>query len=439
MRDMISESEKNLTTLPHNPLRRMSELPFVGKRRGVDRSNLDEITATSRDWGRLGVDHEETEMNSQFRRWVLVLVSLVLVASACSDGVSPEEAVAKKATEKIIDTEVMKIDKVFKSMEGPISNIRYRLSEPKEDPELHWITGFKTHVLDEAAERPMSWDFNCHANFDIKDLRRHIGKFRKNTSVSQIRLCVISEGQTEVQFPAGFGIPVDSKTELRMSNMALNLDPSVKDADIMFRNSIQHVRDKDIEGEMTPLYPINGVVMVSLTGAEACFNVKEMTPEQLEVACLPGRPAVVDLVEADRAGATQRQFTDTHGQEFTGHWLVPPGREVRRTLITTQMNLQYDTTVHYIIAHMHPYAVSLTLRDVTDDKVLFVCEFKTAKERGNLLGCNEYSSVEGMPIYQDHQYELTSVYNNTADEDQTAMAIMYIYGVDKRFKKPETL
>lgn len=362
-----------------------------------------------------------------------ISVALLTSVLACSRGSGPEPA------EKVIDTDVMKIDKIYKSMEGPTSNILYRLSEPEEDPELTWITGFRVNVLDEDAQKPKSWDFNCHANFDIKDLKQHIGKFRRNTSVSQIRLCVISEGQEEVQFPKGFGIPVDSKTPLRMSNMALNLDPSVRDEDIIFRNSIQFVRDSDLDYQMTPLYPIGGVVMVSLTGAKACFNVEDMTPEQLEVACLPGRPATVDLAEPDRADATQRQFTDSHGQEFTGHWLVAPGREERRTLITSQMNLQYDTRIHYIVAHMHPYAVSLTLRDVTDDKTLFVCEFETAEERGNLLGCNYYSSEEGIPIYQDHDYELVSVYDNRSDEDQTAMAIMYMYAVDKRFKKPGAL
>ncbi|MEQ8765217.1 MAG: hypothetical protein RL885_14885 [Planctomycetota bacterium] len=358
-------------------------------------------------------------------------IPLILLASCGSETTSP-------LSEKVVETDVMKIDKIYKSMEGPISNIRYRLSEPKDDPELVWITGFRTDVVTPDGERDLTWDFNCHANFDIKDMERHVMGFKRQTSVSQIRLCVISEGQRKVDFPQGFGIPMHNKTELRMSNMALNLDPSVDDVDLRFQNGIEFVPDSEVEGEIKPLYPINGVVLVSLTGDAACFNVDEMTPEQLEVACLPGRPAVVDLAEPERAAGTKKQFTDTHGQEFSGHWLVSPGREERRTLITTQMNLQYDTSVHYIVAHMHPYAVSLTLRDVTEDKVLFVCEFETGKERGNLLGCNFYSSEEGFPVYKDHDYELVSVYDNTSEEDQTAMAIMYLYAVDKRFKKPAT-
>ena len=47
-----------------------------------------------------------------------------------------------------------------------------------------------------------------------------------------------------------------------------------------------------------------------------------------------------------------------------------------------------------------------------------------------------YSSVEGIPIYADHEYEIVSVYDNPTDEPQDAMAVMFLYMLDKGFVPP---
>ena len=49
---------------------------------------------------------------------------------------------------------------------------------------------------------------------------------------------------------------------------------------------------------------------------------------------------------------------------------------------------------------------------------------------------DHFSSVEGLPIKHDHEYELVSVYDNTSGEAQDAMAVMFLYHHDKDFKKP---
>jgi len=58
--------------------------------------------------------------------------------------------------------------------------------------------------------------------------------------------------------------------------------------------------------------------------------------------------------------ASQDQFVvDGLGQKFTGHWIVPPGRDVSRNNVTRYLTLPRDTTVHYIAVHLHPFAESL--------------------------------------------------------------------------------
>ena len=54
-------------------------------------------------------------------------------------------------------------------------------------------------------------------------------------------------------------------------------------------------------------------------------------------------------------------------------------------------------------------------------------------DRIGLAHVDSFSSVEGIPIYKDHEYELVSVYNNITDKNQDSMAVMNLYMLDKDF------
>ena len=41
--------------------------------------------------------------------------------------------------------------------------------------------------------------------------------------------------------------------------------------------------------------------------------------------------------------------------------------------------------------------------------------------------------MEGLPLYKDHGYEMVSIYNNTSDKEQDAMAVMIFFLKDKTF------
>ena len=98
------------------------------------------------------------------------------------------------------------------------------------------------------------------------------------------------------------------------------------------------------------------------------------------------------------------------------------------------MNLDYDTTVHYIAVHLHPFAESLELRDLTTDQTIFKSKAKNFKDEIGLEVVDFFSSKEGILLYKDHDYEIVSVYNNTTEEDQDSMAVMYLYLLDKKFQ-----
>ena len=121
------------------------------------------------------------------------------------------------------------------------------------------------------------------------------------------------------------------------------------------------------------------------------------------------------------------------GRKFSGHWVVPPGREVNRTLVTHLMRVPYDTTVHYIAIHLHPFAESLELRDLSTGKTLFKSAARNFDDRIGLSNVDHFTSEEGMAVFADHEYEMVSVYNNTTAEAQDSMAVMYMYLKDREF------
>jgi len=44
-----------------------------------------------------------------------------------------------------------------------------------------------------------------------------------------------------------------------------------------------------------------------------------------------------------------------------------------------------------------------------------------------LAHVSHVSSVDGIKLYRDHEYDLVSTYNNTSGIDQDAMATMFLY------------
>jgi hypothetical protein len=135
----------------------------------------------------------------------------------------------------------------------------------------------------------------------------------------------------------------------------------------------------------------------------------------------------------DRADSGLRTWRDEYGQPFAVHWVVEPGRHEYHTSVTRMMNLRYDTTIHAIDVHLHPFAESLELRDVTRGETLFESHTRQRAGGVGLEHVDLYSSAEGIPVYRDHQYALVATYDNPTGRDQDAMALMYLGIRDPEF------
>ena len=320
------------------------------------------------------------------------------------------------------------MDKIYRSMRGPLETQRLQLGSagPGIEPELLWLTGFEGSVREPDGETLMSPEFLCHTNLDA-----NLNSYRQSLPTAiraPDRLFTLSQGQLSTRMPEGFGVPVKSNERLRLDTQALNHNVVGTSVSARHRIAIEYVRDVDLKVPLRPLIQQSVFGYVVVEGEDGHYGMTPGEPGETEhPGCLPGSHAK----EADERG----YFSDGHGRKFSSFWEVPPGRHTYRSrVLDFMMKLPYDTTIHYAVAHLHPFAESVELRDITTGKTLI--KTKVRQAGGGRLGIAdvEYiSSVEGIPIHHDHEYELIAIYDNTTGEDHDSMVVLYLYVLAKDF------
>ena len=78
-----------------------------------------------------------------------------------------------------------------------------------------------------------------------------------------------------------------------------------------------------------------------------------------------------------------------------------------------------------------------TRSTLSTGETVFSSRARNFEDKIGLEHVDYFSSVEGIPLYRDHEYEIVTVYDNTSGEDQDSMAVMYLYLLDKQFEKPD--
>ena len=316
------------------------------------------------------------------------------------------------------------IDRIYKSMVGPQSRQRPLSFGETGESEVLWVVRYQSDMVGPDGEAELSPEFNCHSNLNVK-LDHFYERWASDLWPNGGRLFTLAQGQLSVELPPGFGIPVMSQEPLYLTTQALNHNVVGDPFDVRHKISIDFLRDADLPKPLKPLVPrtVSARVVVDGGDGHLFIDPADVDVEQHGPGCLAGEeaPRLLSVVKKD-----------DHGRKYTGHWVVPPGRQVNHTLITRWLALPYDTTVHYILAHLHPFAESLELRDLTAKKTVFKATTRLSEGRIGIEEIEHYASVEGIELYKDHQYELISVYNNTSGENQDAMAtmILYLYAKD---------
>jgi len=344
------------------------------------------------------------------------VIAALIVAGCATDAtvlVPPVE------TREVL-SQVYEIDRIYKSMQGPSSTIGLVL-DSISSPELVWVTGYRAEVVGPDGVTPLPAELMCHSNLGF-DAERHAKQFGW-TKRPPRRLFTVSQGQERIDLPQGTGIPLFSDEPLTLTTQVLNHNLPDADVQVRVKVSIDFVRDRNVRRPLRPLYLKSANALVRLGEHDGHF----------------GAPLVEESEEEgahDGMAASARVIQDHQGRRFSGHWVVPPGRQEQTTSVTHWMNLTSDATVHYIAVHLHAFAERLSLRDATTGEPIFSSLATGYPDRIGLQRVTALSSPEGIVIQSGHEYELTSTYDNTSGRDQEAMAVMYLYLLDEEFRNP---
>jgi hypothetical protein len=334
------------------------------------------------------------------------------------DPAGVRNAADPREAERELVSDPFLVDRIYRSMLGPVF-ARQEPIESASEPELLWITGYAMSVVGADGRSPHSMEFECHSNLGWP--REVPEGFRRPVQ----RAFTLTQGQTDVRLPPGFGLPVLSSERIGAFSQVLNLSQPKGSRTVRHRLQIRYLRDRELPEPPKPLVVTHAFVMASLEGEPAVFNVADPSAELAGATCQAGAlpPGVKGV------------YVDKLERRFAGHWVVPPGRHEYRTLVTDQLQIPYDTTVHFIGVHVHPYSRSVELRDLTTGESVWKGVQQTSEGRVGLDWIDYFSSEAGFPIYKDHQYELISVYENPGSERSDAMASLFLYYLDHEFDR----
>lgn len=318
------------------------------------------------------------------------------------------------------------LDRIYESMQGPSGPQRGVQLLDTPEPELVWITGVRSEVVGLDGKTAKSPEFFCHANLTLDEVRSdpvaHNDLFDSTTHLDW-RLFTLVPGRMEVFLPPGFGIPVLSSERFDYFTMSLNMNVTDRTETVRVKTSIELVRDRLADRWMTPVF------RRAIYGWEPLLEDDELP--SCHVGAHPGE-SCGDLggLSASTAGSS------TIGGKRTIHWYLPPGPYEAKRDVTEQLDLPFDSTVHYVTAHLHPFGKSVILRDITAAADVFEIESSDYENIRGVRKMEEFSFPEGIAIYQDHEYELITTYENTSGELMDAMSIVYLYLLDKDFRRP---
>ncbi len=313
---------------------------------------------------------------------------------------------------------IFTIDRIYKSMQGPDAADTRVLLENGGPPELLWMVGYEAVVTDVDGRQPQSAEFMCHSATDT-NAAAYRRVFPTRMTLHGNRLFSVDQGTTAVRFPEGFGIPILSNQPLTIATQVLNHNLADANLQVRERVTIDFVRHRSLAKPLRPLIQHGVFGMVLVDGADGHLGVDPSVADPAKHG--PGCSFGADV--GDPRGAV----LDPYGRRFSSFWVVEPGRHDYHTRVTGFLALPYDTTIQYAAAHLHPYAESLELFDLTAGKTVLMLRAQQAEDKIGLSRVDQYSSSEGIPLYRDHEYDLIARYNNTSGTRQDAMATLLLY------------
>lgn len=306
------------------------------------------------------------------------------------------------------------IDTLFPSMTGP-SDIHYFSLINNRKPALLWVTGYATKVRDAANSKNLPTDYLCHNNLDyaLADYCDY-WQLKDRTRTLIPRLGTITQGQQQIHFPVGFGLPMMSDHSLSTATQVLNVNEPELKTKVRHSVELNYVRDDEKTQNYKPLFQQSINVQVKVDTAAMPSNSTAGI-----VDCSPALPTIAFLSSRE------------NGDLYTGHWIVREGKDTMRYDVTNMLQLPFSTTLHYAGVHVHPYCTALALIDKTTNEIVFHSAIENVPNTTKMSHIDVFSSIEGTMMYDDHKYELVCYTNNDSGKEQDMMAVMLLYLYDQ--------
>ena len=306
------------------------------------------------------------------------------------------------------------VDDIYTSMQGPHTNERFKLNETED--ELYWVTKFEGV----ANSKFNSNDFICHMNLFHSNVE-HFSRlgFKERINLQDSRLITLTSGTLSLNFPKGFAYPIYSNEKMFISSQALNLYKKEDKFNVNFDLKLHYSKNK--KKKLKPFYMKYLVLSLPYTDD---MQKNENSLERLDI----GAP----FVECAAPSSDNRfEAENSNGDKFTAFWKVPPGEYTYINDVTSVLNLQKTQKVHFINAHVHPYATSLELKNNTTNKTVFKSIITNSDGKKGIESISSFSSIEGVALYPNHKYTLIQKVNNTSKIESDMMASMFVYFYDE--------
>lgn len=326
-----------------------------------------------------------------------------------------------------LNSDLFKIDTIYRSMKGPISEKEIFLADSGD---IIWLTGYNVKVFD-SLNNALPLDFICHNNLNLADSRNfpwHPGNWNYYN-----RVFTLTQGITNINLPDGFGIPLPAEQALRVVFQALNHNLPNLDTILYQQVEIKYFKDSEIDFKLKPLYHHNIWLVKQYSGPKGKFGTPVPEDYKIEdstqIIYTDAQQPSCGIDElANNQALFLDYFWDNKGRKYTGHWKVPPGEEYLEFDATLLLNFNKENLkVHYFNAHIHPFCEYLEMYDQTADEVIYKATVENKQDKTGIAKISELTSEEGITLYTDHKYLLRSKYNNTTEDTLSAMSVIYLF------------
>jgi len=295
---------------------------------------------------------------------------------------------------------------------------------------LFWLKGVKLELLDENDKVLPTAEFFCHLNIDV-DPKFRDAAFPEGEHCTNSRLFTLTQGQTEMMFPKGFGVPLASDEKLRCIFQAANRT-TIEHRRIKQRLTIFLIPDDQLIQPITALNWFTPYMTVVVDKNTQDASAREKMDCSMCASTSRGVAApnsVENSIESDR-----------FGRRVSGHWVIPPGKNVWTTKIRDYAFDDKPRVAHFIWSHVHPLCTSFSLVELDDGarKDIATVHCKSKVNPGlQIEHIDLLSSVQGIRLEAHKPYELEIFYDNPTDQGQDSMATMGIFCENNDFARPQ--